>query len=166
MKISILYGTETGNAEMLADDIQTALEDNHDVTCGNLANTDPAELGRETFHVIVCSTYGDGELPASARPFAEKLENGAHDLSGVRYAIFGLGDAEYEETFAHGSMRLADLLKAKGAEQAGDRVTHDASGDDMPEDIAVPWIEGILKQTGNLVKTDKKLDQQEGYRCG
>ena len=32
MDITILYGTETGNAEMLAEDVQSALEDGgHDV---------------------------------------------------------------------------------------------------------------------------------------
>lgn len=144
MKIVVLYGTETGNAEMLAEDIQSALENDHEVACCDLADTDPAELDRETFHVVVCSTYGEGDLPASAQPFAERLEEGAHDLSGVHFAIFGLGDAEYGETFTQGSEKLAKTLAARGATQVGCRLTHDASGDDLPEDLAVPWITDIL----------------------
>ncbi|TYC64280.1 nitric oxide synthase [Rhodobacterales bacterium] len=144
MKICVLYGTETGNAEMLADDIETALSDDHQVDCANLCDVDPADLGKETFHVIVCSTYGDGELPESARPFAQSLEQNRPDLSGISFAVFGLGDAEYAETFTHGSIRLADLLKACGATQIGERMTHDASGDDMPEDLALPWITEVL----------------------
>lgn len=146
MKITVLYGTETGNAEMLADDIETALSDDHDVGSANLLDTDPAALARDTFYVIVCSTYGDGELPASAKPFAEKLENGAPDLAGIQFAMFGLGDSEYADTFTHGSIRLADLLTTRGATQIGDRMTHNASGEDMPEDLALPWITGILHQ--------------------
>ncbi len=145
MKISVLYGTETGNAEMLAEDIQSALEDEHDVVCRNLADTDPAELSGDTFHVIVCSTYGDGDLPASAQPFAERLDSGAHNLSSVQFAIFGLGDAEYVDTFTHGSWKLAEKLKSRGATQIGPRLTHDASGDDLPEDLALPWIADILQ---------------------
>ncbi len=53
MKITVVFGTETGNAEMLADDIQTALEADHDVTCKNLSDTDPAELGEEDLLVVV-----------------------------------------------------------------------------------------------------------------
>ncbi|WP_157018070.1 flavodoxin domain-containing protein [Mesorhizobium xinjiangense] len=154
MKICVLYGTETGNAEMLAEDIQSALEDDHDVTCRNLADTDPAALDGETFHVVVCSTYGDGDLPASAQPFADRLEDGAHDLSGVRFAIFGLGDAEYDETFTQGSEKLAAKFKARGATQIGARLTHDASGDDLPEDIALPWITDIL--------ANMSVEQEEG----
>ena len=144
MKISILYGTETGNAEMLAEDIQSALSDTHQTACANLADTCPGALNADELYVIVCSTYGEGDLPASARPFAELLEKEAPDLSGVRFAIFGLGDAEYAKTFTYGSMKLARLLIVNGAVQVGERMTHDASGEDLPEDLALPWITDIL----------------------
>ncbi|MBP0438709.1 flavodoxin domain-containing protein [Tianweitania sediminis] len=146
MKIDVLFGTETGNAEMLAEDIQSALESEHDVTCRDLADVDPAELDGESFAVIVCSTYGEGELPSSARPFAEKLDAGSYDLSALRFAMFGLGDAEYSKTFTHGSKTLAEKLQAKGAVQVGERVTHDASSGDAPEDVALPWITDIVAQ--------------------
>jgi len=145
MKISVLYGTETGNAEMLAEDIQTALEDDHDVSCRNLADIDPAGLSGEEFLILVCSTYGEGDLPASAQPFAKRLDEGNFDLSAVRFAIFGLGDSEYEETFTHGSLKLSQRLQAQGAVQIGDRLTHDASQGEMPEDIAVPWAKAIVE---------------------
>lgn len=145
MKIAVLYGTETGNAEMLAEDIQSALDAEHDVTCANLADTDPADLDRQAFHVMVCSTYGEGDLPSSARPFAERLDAGAPDLSGLRFAIFGLGDGEYADTFAHGSKKLAEKLRTLGAIQVGERLTHDAAGGEMPEDLALPWIADILE---------------------
>ena len=142
MKISILYGTETGNAEMLAEDIQSALSDSHQTTCTNLADT--RTLDPDAFHVIVCSTYGDGELPMSAQPFAEFLEKETPDLSNIRFAIFGLGDEEYAETFTHGSLKLAQILTAQGAIQVGERMTHNASGDDLPEDLALPWVAEII----------------------
>ncbi len=146
MKISILYGTQTGNAEMLADDIQSALEADHEVACSNLADTEPAALDGEDFVIIVCSTYGDGELPASAQPFVDKLERGGSDLTKLRFAVFGLGDSEYSDTFAFGSKRLAEKLVARGATQVGPRLTHDASGGDMAEEVALPWIEDIIQR--------------------
>lgn len=146
MKISVLYGTETGNAEMLADDIKSALDDEFDVTSRNLSDTDPAELNGDAFVVVVCSTYDDGDLPASAKPFAEKLDAGSYDLSSVRFAIFGLGDGEYADTFAHGSKKMAEKLQASGAVQVGERLIHDASGGEMPEDLALPWISQIVEK--------------------
>lgn len=145
MKIAILFGTQTGNADMLADDILTHLEDDHEVTCSDLADTSPAELDQSVFHVFVCSTFGAGELPASAEAFGKELASGTHRLTSLRFAMFGLGDMSYEATFAFGSKTLAELLTRSGATQIGPRQTHDARGDDMPEDIALPWIDAILE---------------------
>lgn len=146
MKITILYGTETGNAEMLAEDIQAALEGEHEVDCLNLSDMAPADFDAGRFYLMVCSTYGDGELPASAQPFAEAMETSAPNLSDIRFAIFGLGDSEYDETFNHGPKRLADLMQARGAVQIGARVAHDASGDDLAEDVALPWAEAVIAE--------------------
>jgi len=143
MQIAVLYGTETGNAEMLAEDIAAHLSD-HDARVTNLADFDPAEFDAGTLYVVVCSTYGDGELPASAQPFAARMEGAKPDLSGVHFAVFGMGDSEYAETFNHGGKRIAALLTGAGATLLGERVTHDASGPDMAEDLALPWVDGIV----------------------
>ncbi|MCT8997585.1 flavodoxin domain-containing protein [Chelativorans intermedius] len=144
MKITVLYGTETGNAEMLAEDIASELQSEHTVECCNLCDFPPDAFKSDHLYLIVCSTYGDGELPASAQPFAEALETTAPDLSGIHFAVFGLGDSEYEETFNFGGKRMAELLAARGATQVGERAKHDASGSDMPEDIALPWAEEVI----------------------
>lgn len=145
MKIAIYYGTETGNAEMLAEDIATELEDENETSVADLAETAPEALKAAELNVIVCSSYDDGDFPASAKPFVEKLNDESPDLSGVRFAIFGLGDSEYEATYGFGSMKLADLLVACGATTLGERIVHDAAGDDLPEDLALPWLAGILE---------------------
>jgi len=146
MNIQILYGTETGNAEMVAEDIAAEIEADHEVTVTNLSDFDPADFDGAVFYLLVCSTYGDGELPASAQPFAERMEAKAPNLSGIHFAIFGMGDSEYAETFNFGPKRLAEMMTARGAVQIGERVAHDASGDDMPEDLAGPWVEAVLAQ--------------------
>ncbi|PTW99939.1 flavodoxin domain-containing protein [Pararhodobacter aggregans] len=143
MQIAVLYGTETGNAEMLAEDIASHLSD-HDASVTNLSDFDPAGFDPETFYIVVTSTYGDGELPASAQPFAAAMEKVRPDLTGLRFAIFGMGDSEYPETFNFGGKRLEEILTGAGAERVGERVTHDASGADMADDLALPWIDAIL----------------------
>ncbi|WPZ12765.1 flavodoxin domain-containing protein [Nitratireductor rhodophyticola] len=144
MNIMLLYGTETGNAEMLAEDIMSELEGDHEVECRNLSDFSPDEFDAGRLHMIICSSYGDGELPASAQPFAEALKTAAPNLKGIHFGIFGLGDREYEETFGFGSGTLAELLIAHGAVQIGERITHDASGSDMAEDVAFPWASQIV----------------------
>lgn len=148
MNIHILYGTETGNAEMLAEDIAGEMEAEHDVTVANLSDFEPTDFEESTLYLLVCSTYGDGELPASAQPFAEKMKVKEPDLSGVHFGIFGMGDSEYDETFNGGPKTLAELMIARGATQLGERVAHDASGPHMAEDLAFPWAEEILGMAG------------------
>lgn len=144
MKITVLFGTETGNAEMLAEDLQSELAGDHEVDCINLEDFSPEDFDAGTFYLMVCSTYGDGDLPASAQPFAEAMAAAKPDLSGVNFSIFGLGDSEYPETFSQGSEKLAALMASYGARQLGDRVVHDASGDDLAEDLAFPWAEAAV----------------------
>lgn len=143
MKIAILYGTETGNAEMLAEDVAAHLA-SHETTVGNLADTNPEDLRPGTFHIIVTSTYGEGELPASAKPFVERMAAARPDLSGILFAVFGLGDSQYAETFGFGGKRLEELLSAAGATVVGPRGTHDASGSDLAEDVALPWSDAVI----------------------
>ncbi|MDR5654204.1 flavodoxin domain-containing protein [Ruixingdingia sedimenti] len=144
MNITVLYGTETGNAEMLAEDVVAHLGAGHDVACTNLSDFAPGDFTPDRFYLVICSTYGDGELPASAKPFAAAMEAERPDLSGIHFAIFGLGDTEYDTTHNFGSRIIADLLTGQGATQVGPRVTHDASGSEMAEDLAMDWADAAV----------------------
>lgn len=144
MNIQFLFGTETGSAEILCEDIQADLGSGFACEITPMSQFDPAHLNAETFYMFVTSTYGNGDLPSMAQPFYDALEAQAPDLSHVRFAIFGLGDMVFSETFAQGSQRLMDKLKACGALMVGDRGIHDASTAEMPEDIAVPWAHKVL----------------------
>jgi MioC protein len=141
MTIDVLYGTESGNAEMAAEEIVAALGDARAV---DLQDLDPGELTMSTVYLVLCSTYGDGELPASAQPFVDALEAQRPDLTGVRYAIFGLGDSSYAESYSLGGDRLAECLDALGAERFGDFGRHDASSSEDLVVAALAWAEAAL----------------------
>lgn len=144
MSILILYGTETGNAEMLAEDMATHLGS---ATLKNMADAAPDDLAAERFAVVISSTYGEGELPSGARAFYETLTRQRPDLSHITFAAFSLGDqATYPETFARGGAIWADLLEELGARRLGPLGVHDAAGADLAEDVALPWIDAILAE--------------------
>jgi MioC protein len=145
MNFHVLYGTETGNAEMVADDIVEVLQSDVSIESTDMSKFHVSELTAETFYFVVCSTYGDGELPHSAQPFFETLKNTRPDLSGLRFAVFGLGDNFYE-TYNRGSEIIANALTDLGAIQIGERGLHDASTGQLPGDIAMPWAKEILSQ--------------------
>ena len=145
MNIHFLYGTETGTSEMLCEDIRDELGDGFDCTIDGMGEIDPKALDSDTFYVFVTSTYGTGDLPMAAQPFYDAMEDGP-DLTHVRFAIFGLGDMVFEDSFANGSKILMDRLIERGATMVGERAIHDASSPEMPEDIALPWMAEVLGQ--------------------
>ncbi|MDI5922863.1 flavodoxin domain-containing protein [Halomonas sp. LR5S13] len=150
MTIHVIYGTETGNAEMVADDLMEALENDATVSAQDMVDFDLAEVVDDDFVILVSSTYGEGELPNSAQPFFDRLEQEAPDLSGLAFATFGLGDSFYD-TFNQGSQTLADKLLELGATELGERGIHDASKGELPGDVAVAWLKALLSVHGSRI---------------
>ncbi len=143
MSVVILYGTETGTGELVADAIADALNQ-HDPSVYDMSEYAVEDLDPADFLVIVCSTYGEGELPTGAEPFAEELESVNPDLSGLRFAVFGLGDSIYD-TFNRGGEIVAEMLTKRGAVQVGEHARHDNSSSIKPAKQAEEWAEGIAE---------------------
>ena len=146
MKIHFLYGTQSGTAEFLCDHLEGEMRDRFDCQVSSLDDVDPDALDADTFYVLVSATFGSGQLPDSAQSFLETLEERKPDLSGIRFAIFGLGDRSFGETFNNGSKLLMTQMLACNAEMIGERGLHDASSEDLPQNVALPWLKGILDQ--------------------
>lgn len=145
MKFTILYGTESGNSELIADDLRAKLSEDHsDVEVFDLQDYDPANLTADSFYLVVCSTHGEGDLPNTAIPFAEAFEANPPNMEGVRYAMFGLGDTFYEETYSQGSEHIDRMFSGQGAERVGEYGRHDASSWDLGSDLALEWLPGVL----------------------
>lgn len=142
--LKILFGTESGNAELVADDVAEAFE-----TAGIKAEVvamedfDVADLPDAGTVVVITSTYGEGELPATTAPFQEALEADRPSLSALRYAGFGLGDSTYE-TYNNAIGLLTAQLRELGASQIGDIGKHDAVSGESFTDAAVAWANTIV----------------------
>ncbi|MGV9680165.1 flavodoxin domain-containing protein [Nocardia sp. NPDC003482] len=139
MRVVILFGTEMGTAESTADAIAEVLGRAHDAVVCDMADLDVDDLDVRDFHVLVCSTYGSGDLPTGAEPFFAQLDDRLPDLSGLRFAVFGLGDSVYDDTFNRGGEICAERFTALGATQVGEHARHDASSPIRPQDQAREW---------------------------
>jgi MioC protein len=147
--ITILVGTMTGTAEMVAQEVQQALE-----TAGHQASIQVMDgLNADVFqgggtYLICTSTYGNGDVPDNAQELFASLETGKPDLGSVTYGIIALGDTTYKDTFCQGGIRFDKLLTELGARRAGEMMMHDASSGTLPEELAaqwvVPWVEQHL----------------------
>jgi MioC protein len=150
MNITLLVGTMTGTAQLVAQELELIWGDNPaddgalKVETLFMDKLDASVFGRESVFLVVTSTYGQGDVPDNAKHFLEDLKAKRPDLSRVRYGVFGLGDRTYAETFNFGGKRFDDLLQELGAQRIGARVQHDASSGVLPEEMAVEWGEGWL----------------------
>lgn len=145
MKIHILFGTESGNAEIAAEDLAESIRnDNQEVDVHDLSSFSIAELQHDALYVFACSTYGEGDLPNTALPFYADLSVVRPDLSGVRYAMFGLGDTFYTETYGQGATKLDEKLTELGAQRVGEIGRYDASSWEPVGESAVAWFAGVL----------------------
>lgn len=140
-KILILVGTESGNAQMVADALKPVLEAaGHAVDVSDRAAT-AADLAAHEVLLVVCATHGSGDIPTNILPLAETLESERPDLSGHRYGVIALGDMTYQDTFCGGGKKLDRALETCGARRIGDRLEVDASCQPLPDEEALGWIE-------------------------
>nr|UZT55354.1 NADPH-cytochrome P450 reductase [Lasioderma serricorne] len=98
----VFYGSQTGTGEEFAG--RLAKEGLRYRMKGMVA--DPEECDMEelvslktipnSLAVFCLATYGEGDPTDNAMEFYEWLQNGDADLSGLNYAVFGLGNKTYE----------------------------------------------------------------------
>ncbi|MFZ5783401.1 MAG: flavodoxin domain-containing protein [Pseudomonadota bacterium] len=141
-QILILVGTESGNAQMVADALKPVLESaGHAVDISDQAAA-AADLVAHEVLLVVCATHGSGDIPTNILPLAETLERERPDLSGHRYGVIALGDMTYQDTFCGGGKKLDRVFELCGATRIGKRLEVDASTQPLPDEEALGWIEG------------------------
>ncbi|WP_434471014.1 assimilatory sulfite reductase (NADPH) flavoprotein subunit [Aeromonas veronii] len=139
--LTILYGSQTGNAKGVAIAIKAQAEARGlPVTLASMADYKPKQLKKESHLLVVVSTYGEGEPPESAVDLFEQLKKGKiGKLDGLKFAVLGLGDSSYE-FFCQTGKDFDDFLAKAGAE----RVYELASLDVDYQDAAKAWGEQAL----------------------
>ena len=147
-EVTVLYATETGNAEGVAQDFAAkAAEVGLNATAVDMADYRTKDLRNESCLVLVAATHGEGDPPDPAAGFFEFLwSRKAPKLSEARFAVLSLGDSSYVE-YCKAGRDLDERFEELGAERVLDRVDCDVDY----EDAADTWIEelvGVLQKEG------------------
>ncbi len=141
-KLTVLYGTESGNSEKLAGIIaKTAEKMDFKVTIASMSEAKPAALAKAENLLVIVSTWGEGDPPDGAVSYYETfMAEGMPQLPNVKYSVCGLGDTSYEHFCKMGKdfdARLAQL----GGTRVHDRVDCDV---DYQATFDV-WLAAALK---------------------
>jgi sulfite reductase (NADPH) flavoprotein alpha-component len=140
--ITIVYASESGNCEKLANDLAKAARKNGlKPTLIDMADLEMSAFTKAKRLVFIAATWGEGEPPARAiRAYGELMGEGAPRLDGVEFGVLALGDTAYTEFCAIGK-KIDERLAALGGKRVVERV-------DCDLDFAEPasaWLGDALK---------------------
>jgi len=142
-RITLLWASQTGNAEALAINIATHLQARGwTVHACCMADYDTAYLAQERTLLLVSSTYGDGDPPDNGQRFWNFLQaEPAPALTALHYAVLALGDPAYDQFCGYGR-KLDERLAALGADALCNRM--DCEPDYQAN--ADAWLEQVTAQ--------------------
>ncbi len=150
--ITIVYASESGNCEKLANNFAKAARKNGlKPSLVDMADLDVSTLASVKKLVFIAATWGEGEPPARAvRSYADLIGDAAPRLDGVEFGVLALGDTAYVEFCAVGK-KIDERLAALGAKRVIDRVDCDLDF----EKPAGDWLGDAIKVLAPPVDIDR-----------
>jgi len=139
--ITILFGSQTGNAQSLAKNHGNRLKElGFNVTVQSMGDFKPNNLKKIQNLLVIVSTHGEGDPPDTAIAFHEFLHGKrAPKLENFQYSVLALGDSSYE-FFCETGKQFDKRLEELGGTRLYPRVDCDLDYDEP----ASEWFEGIV----------------------
>ncbi len=148
--ITILYGSQTGNSESVANDAAQAAKA-HGLNAKVLGMD---EIERDAFIdleylLIITSTYGEGDMPDNAQMLWEAISSDdSISLANMKYSVLALGDTSYD-LFCKAGIDWDQCLAKLGATCLVERVDCDVDFDEAAES----WISNVIPLMSNGAAT-------------
>jgi sulfite reductase (NADPH) flavoprotein alpha-component len=141
----VLWASQTGTAEEFAGKVAAAIGATNLVNMNDIALADLST--RDV--LIITSTFGDGGPPDNGAEFWNRLNSpDAPTLTGLRYAVLGIGDRTYDNFCGH-AKAIDTRLVALGAARLLGRVECEAY-DDEPMSR---WVDQVATLLGRSVSS-------------
>lgn len=140
-QLNILYGTQTGNAEAVAQDTaKRAQSQGFKAIVSAMDDVTMDAFNAMERVLVVVSTYGEGEMPDNGELFWEALAaSDAPKLNGMQFGVIALGDTGYDE-FCQAGKLIDTRLEQLGAKRLLARVDCDIDY----EEPAEQWVTMFL----------------------
>jgi sulfite reductase (NADPH) flavoprotein alpha-component len=140
-KLTILYGSHTGNGKKIAQQAaEAAAAKGLQATVQDMNDYAPRQLAQEQNLLVIVSTHGEGEPPIAAEELHAFISGPrAPKLPKLRYAVFALGDKSY----LHYCQTGKDFDQ-KLAELGGTRLLDRVDADVAYKAPAAQWVEDVL----------------------
>lgn len=117
-KIGLFYGTQTGNTQTEAEEIQKQFGGEEVVTLIDISQAELSDFANYDFILIGCPTWNVGELQSDWEDFFEQLDE--IDFTGKKVAYFGVGDQSgYPNSFQDAMGILEEKISELGGVTVG-----------------------------------------------
>lgn len=161
--ITILFGSETGNAQDYAHYLARKLR--YFSLLPVLASLDAYDLKRlvtdTSYLIVVCLTTGQGELPRNAKKFMRfllKKKLPPNLLNHVRLTTFGLGDLLYPK-FNYAIKKIHTRLLQLGCTELAPRCESDELAPEGVDGYYAEWEAALIAALRAAIPTAAAIDQ-------
>ena len=146
LRVAVISASQTGNARKVAAELQQRLAAAGVNAVHAAADYKPKNIAGEQLVLLVTSTQGEGEPPEEALSLYKLLSGKkAPQLSGLKFAVLGLGDSSYP-MFCGAGKSFDELLAKLGGERLLER--QDCDLEYQAE--AAAWLDKIVPLVGSL----------------
>ena len=145
--ITILFGTQSGNSEDLADQAGSiAKEHGMEPKILGMDECTMESLSKTERILIICSTWGEGDMPDNAEDLWESASaDDAPRMENTYFSVLALGDSSYT-FFCQSGIDWDNRLEELGATRVADRIDCDVEFDDEFKqwvEVAMPAISSV-----------------------
>ncbi|XP_070532421.1 NADPH-dependent diflavin oxidoreductase 1-like [Ptychodera flava] len=145
-KILVLFGSQTGTAEDVAERVGREAKRRHMSTKVMAMDTYTiTNLIHEPLVVFVCATTGQGDEPDNMKNFWRFLLRKnlpPNSLSQMKYAVLGLGDSSYQK-FNFVAKRMHKRIQQLGGTPLTNLGLADDQHDLGPDAVIDPWLKAL-----------------------
>jgi len=147
--LTILFGSESGNAEGLADTLgKSAADEGFACAVLDMADAELETLAKAENLLVLVSTWGEGEPPSRAADFYDAImAKDALKLDGLNFSVLGLGDSSYEHF-----NQMAKEFDRRIEELGGNRVHPKVDCDLDFEGPYEAWSKGAIGKLKEIAK--------------
>lgn len=151
-KITLLWASQTGNSESLANRFSQEIKQaGYDLNFQEMSNFTADQLEKTDHLLCISSTFGDGDAPDNGQNFWDDLNNKELQLNHIKYSVLALGDPNYDQFCGHGK-RLDEKLAALGAQPILARRDCDTEFQEKAEQ----WLNTVLSKIGHSNATEEE----------
>jgi flavodoxin len=141
-EVGIFVGTVYGNAQHVAEQVKEMF-DSKGVNTKIFDDPSLEDFKQVSGAIFISSTTGQGDVPPNLEFFIVDLREHSPLMEQKPFAVVGLGDSSYGETYCGAGRQIHTLLIELQGKPVADLLEIDACETLEPETEVVPWLENL-----------------------